>query len=74
LKFDGESHNSVEARVKDEKRQQILKNMGLRFLRFDDWDVKNKMELVLMRIKEFILELEYSNPPTPPFNKGGHDE
>jgi very-short-patch-repair endonuclease len=76
IEVDGESHYSGEARLKDEKRQQILENLGLRFLRFDDWDVKNKMEVVLQKIEEFI---ENTNPPAPanpptPFSKGGHPQ
>ncbi len=82
IEIDGESHHSDEARLKDEKRQKILENLGLRFLRFDDWDVKNKMEIVLQRIAEFMDEFERTNPtaranpptpgliPLPPLVKG----
>ena len=59
-------------RLKDEKRQQVLENLGLTFLRFDDWDVKNKMEMVLRRIEEFIDEFESKNPPALPFYKRVH--
>jgi very-short-patch-repair endonuclease len=79
IEIDGESHLSGEARLKDEKRQKVLEKFGLRFLRFDDWDVRNKMEMVLQRIVEFMDEFEGTNssapanPPTP-FGKGGHSE
>jgi very-short-patch-repair endonuclease len=36
IEIDGESHYSDEARLKDEKRQLTLENLGLSFLRFDD--------------------------------------
>jgi very-short-patch-repair endonuclease len=75
IEVDGESHHSDEARLKDEKRQLVLENLGLSFLRFNDWDVKNKMEIVLQRIVEFMNEFERTNPPAPanpptPFAKG----
>ncbi len=74
IEVDGESHHSEEARLKDVKRQRILEGLGLSFIRFDDWDVKNKMEMVLQRIEEFIEKFENTNPPSPPFNKGGQDK
>jgi len=76
IEVDGESHDSIEARLKDERRQLALEKLGLSFLRFDDLDVKNKMEMVLQRIVEFIEKFEranlsgHANPPAPPFLKG----
>jgi very-short-patch-repair endonuclease len=76
IEVDGESHNSDEARLKDNLRQQVLEKLGLSFLRFDDLDVKNKMERVLQKIVEFTEEFEkinpsaLSNPPAPPYAKG----
>jgi very-short-patch-repair endonuclease len=70
IEVDGESHKTDEARLKDEKRQQVLRHFGLSFLRFDDWDVKNKMETVLRKIVEFTEEFERINPPAPPLVKG----
>ena len=73
IEVDGESHDSIEARLKDERRQLALEKLGLSFLRFDDLDVKNKMEMVLQRIVEFIEKFEranlsgHANPPAPPF-------
>src|SRR5882672_10069208 len=63
IEVDGESHHSEEVRLKDEKRQRILEKFGLSFLRFDDWDVRIKMELVLQKIVEFIDEFERTSPP-----------
>ncbi|HEV8515645.1 MAG TPA: endonuclease domain-containing protein [Cyclobacteriaceae bacterium] len=81
IEVDGESHDSIEARLKDERRQLALEKLGLSFLRFDDLDVKNKMEMVLQRIVEFIEKFEranlsgHANPPAPPFlSKGGQTE
>jgi len=55
---DGESHNNEWAYIRDKKRQNILENMGLEFLRFDDLDVKRNLPWVLSKIEEFILEFE----------------
>ncbi|MBI5184723.1 MAG: DUF559 domain-containing protein [Nitrospinae bacterium] len=47
---------------KDVKRQKKLESMGVRFLRFGDKDIKQNMEGVLLRIKEWIKE---NSPPIP---------
>jgi very-short-patch-repair endonuclease len=73
IEVDGESHHSEEARLKDVKRQRILEGLGLSFIRFDDWDVRNKMEMVLQRISDFMDEFERANPPSP-LNKGDNLE
>jgi len=71
IEVDGDSHNSEEARLKDEKRQLVLENLGLKLLRFDDWDVKNKMDMVLQGIVGFIDKFERTNP-LPPLARGTH--
>jgi very-short-patch-repair endonuclease len=76
IEIDGDTHHSEKARLKDEKRQLVLENLGLNFLRFDDSDVQNKMEMVLERIMKFIEEFESANLslqkqiPLAPFSKG----
>jgi very-short-patch-repair endonuclease len=40
IEIDRSSHHSVEAQMKDKIRQQNLERMGVRFIRFDDLDVK----------------------------------
>ena len=62
IEIDGNSHQMPDAYIKDEKRQQILEQYGLNFLRFDDIDVKHEMEHVLRIIENFIIDLEEKNP------------
>ncbi len=58
IEIDGISHDSkVE---KDNERQNTLESMGVRFLRFQDRDVRYNLDSVLRDIKEKILLLEYS--------------
>src|SRR5210317_2535324 len=40
IEIDGESHTHEEASFKDKKRQLRLEELGVRFLRFDDLQVK----------------------------------
>jgi len=67
IEVDGNSHNSDEAFKKDEIRQKRLENLGVKFLRFDDVEVKKDMNNVL-RIIEFWIE---NNKPTPSPSKEG---
>ncbi|ELR68902.1 hypothetical protein C900_05595 [Fulvivirga imtechensis AK7] len=61
IEVDGESHYHDNASERDQARQKKLENLGVRFLRFDDLDVKQRMGYVLNTISEWILE----NGPTP---------
>ena len=66
IEVDGSSHWSEDAVVNDRIRQEILEDMGLRFLRFEDVDVRKNMPLVLHTILQFIEEFEKENPyPIP---------
>ena len=56
IEIDGISHDVEEAIVHDEKRQLRLEKMGVRFLRFDDRDVRKDMPNVLRAIESWILE------------------
>ncbi|MBT6837968.1 MAG: endonuclease domain-containing protein [Bacteroidetes bacterium] len=58
IEVDGSSHYTVEAAIKDEKRQAILEELGLSFLRFDDEEVRKDMNNVLRTIESWILEKE----------------
>jgi epoxyqueuosine reductase len=65
IEIDGSSHdNKVEY---DAYRQKKLEGLGIRFLRFDDLDVKQKIEWVLEEIKHWIKEHEPNTPLVPPF-------
>jgi len=50
-----------------------LERLGLKFLRFDDLDVKFKMEEVLAKIENWIIEHEkvLGQPPRPPEMNSG---
>ncbi len=52
LEIDGISHESKTEY--DEKRQKRLESLGVKFLRFDDLDVKFNMEGVLKIISKWI--------------------
>ena len=59
--IDGGSHDYEEAVVEDGKRQQILEELGVSFLRFSDWEVKNVMAFVLGEIGYFFDDFENTN-------------
>lgn len=56
IEIDGDSHFMQEK--KDAERQQSLERFDVRFLRFDDLDVKFQMEKVLNTIREWIQQHE----------------
>lgn len=49
LEVDGRNHDYKKER--DEQRQKRLESLGVRFLRFWEYEVKNDMRSVLMRIE-----------------------
>jgi very-short-patch-repair endonuclease len=59
VEIDGNSH--IYRDEEDDKRQSDLEAMGVRFLRFDDLEVKKNMTNVLRVIENWIEE----NRPTP---------
>ena len=56
IEIDGDSHYHDDAPEKDAIRQKRLESLGVRFLRFDDLDVKQNMGFVLDTIQEWIHE------------------
>lgn len=54
IEIDGESH--FLRQDEDTRRQKRLENTGVRFIRFDDLEVKFEMESVLKRIKDWIRQ------------------
>jgi very-short-patch-repair endonuclease len=58
IEVDGETHLLDGAREKDEQRQNKLESLGFQFLRFDDLEVKQNIENVLIKIEEWIVEFE----------------
>jgi very-short-patch-repair endonuclease len=61
IEVDGGSHDYEEAVVEDRKRQKILEELGVSFLRFSDWEVKNAMSFVLGEIGCFLDDFEERN-------------
>ena len=67
IEIDGDSHNT---KYKADKiRQNELEKYGLKFLRFDDLEVKKDINNVLRTIEVWIENYEKNNPPSP-LNKG----
>ena len=71
IEVDGCSHESEEAFIKDAERQKIIEAMGLKFIRFDDLEVKFNLSNVVMEIETIILNWQdlqannIQNPPSP---------
>ena len=63
IEIDGESHIGKEE--DDKNRQSEIEKLGIRFLRFDDLEVKNNIDGVLVMIRKFIEESEKGQPPHP---------
>ena len=61
IEVDGGSHDYEIAVVEDGKRQQILEELGVSFLRFSDWEVKNAMAFVLGEIGYFLDDFDERN-------------
>jgi very-short-patch-repair endonuclease len=57
IEIDGSSHDGEEAKINDDIRQERLESLGVRFLRFNDIDVKRNMEMVVDSIDHWIDEL-----------------
>ena len=54
IEIDGESHNyKIEY---DETREAFLKALGLIIIHFNDIDIKNDMDGVLMYLEKFIID------------------
>ena len=54
IEIDGQSHNG--RFEQDERRQARLESLGVRFLRFQDEDVKSNVDAVAMVIEKWISE------------------
>jgi very-short-patch-repair endonuclease len=54
IEIDGSSHDGEEAKVNDRIRQERLESLGVRFLRFNDRDVKQNIEMVVNAIEHWI--------------------
>ena len=58
IEVDGDSHINEDVKVNDIIRQKRLEGLGVRFLRFNDMDVKHNIDAVIEEIKHWIRENE----------------
>lgn len=58
VEIDGISHKYEDAYLSDQKRQKVLENFDLNFIRFHDMDVKRNIENVLRTIEAYIVDFE----------------
>lgn len=67
IEIDGGSHNSDEAREKDDARQKHLELLGVNFLRFNEQDVRKNIDYVLEVIEHWIrAKVTHTSPLSPP--------
>lgn len=59
IEIDGSIHELEEVKANDIVRQKRLEQLGINFIRFEDFDVKNNIEFVLKDQAVKIKELSY---------------
>jgi very-short-patch-repair endonuclease len=69
IEVDGSIHFEEGQQEKDAYRQKRLESLGVKFIRFNDLDVKDNLNFVLFEIKEKIENLQ---EPTPNPSKEGN--
>ncbi|OGY47292.1 MAG: hypothetical protein A3J65_03100 [Candidatus Buchananbacteria bacterium RIFCSPHIGHO2_02_FULL_45_11b] len=52
IEIDGEYHNNDEVKEYDKARQEYIEDLGIRFIRFDNQEILNKINDVLSNIKK----------------------
>jgi very-short-patch-repair endonuclease len=62
IEIDGESHFHDDRPEKDRIRQSKLESLGIRFLRFEDIDIKKDINYVVNRIYDWINENKDTHP------------
>ncbi len=79
IELDGESHGSYQKTYEDEDRDNDLRRMGYRILRFENRSVFEDIEWIRMRSGEIsapnhpTLTIAMLCQGTPPFLKGGEN-
>ena len=53
LEVDGDSHYVDGAKERDEERQKLIEDTGIKFLRFTNKDIYDNLNGVLYRIRKF---------------------
>ena len=61
IEIDGSYHFEDEQKIKDDRRQKILEQMNLHFLRFSEQQVRKDMDWVAKEIEAYIIEYENSH-------------
>jgi len=54
IEIDGESHFTVGSEEYDRERQEVIESYGISFLRFTNTEVRENIEGVVLRIKEYL--------------------
>ena len=69
IEIDGNSHEIETVYQSDSIRQERLEDLGVRFFRISDHDVKSDMENVLRGLVDIIEDVKKNRlyPPCPPF-------
>ncbi len=62
IEVDGITHDSEEAIVRDQKRDELLQSIGFTVLRFSSWEVLNKINDVSLIISNWIDENSNTAP------------
>ncbi len=57
IEVDGGSHLVEEIALNDELRQERLESLGVKFIRFQDKEVRKKMQSVLLALENKIEKL-----------------
>lgn len=65
IEVDGEYHFEGEMRIRDKERQRVLESMGLKFLRFENIDVKMNILFMIRVLEDFVDDWEQQNPAVP---------
>lgn len=58
IEVDGGYHFEAEQIIRDKKRQQVLEEMELQFLRFHDDEIKKDIDTVVKKIESYIKAYE----------------
>lgn len=74
IEVDGISHEVDGVFEKDKLRQERLEELGVKFLRFDNGDVKNQVDGVVREIKYWIENNKKSKPTPNPSREGNQYE
>ena len=58
IEVDGSSHDSRYAQIRDRKRENKLRSLGVRFIRFRDEEVRNNLPEVLDKLRKKVSLLQ----------------